>query len=63
MTDGLRLLLLHHLRDPLSPSQMELLERHLGQLASYAEKLVQLIQRMRAPAPTGARLKLKDSVR
>lgn len=60
MIDGLRLLLLHHLRDPLSPAQMELLERHLGQLASYAEKLVQLLQRMRAPAPTGARLKLKD---
>lgn len=62
MLEGVKLLLLHHLRDPLSPEQMELLDRHLGPLASYGEKLVQLLHRMRAEAANhGARLKLKDS--
>ena len=56
--EGLRLLLLHHLRDPLSPQQMELLERHVAHLASYAEKLVNLLHRMRLK--TQARLTLKD---
>ena len=58
MMEGLRLLLLHHLRDPLSPQQMELLERHVAHLASYAEKLVNLLHRMRLK--TQARLTLKD---
>jgi len=58
MMEGIRLLLLHHLRDPLSPQQMELLERHVAHLASYAEKLVNLLHRMRLK--TQARLTLKD---
>ena len=59
MMEGLRLLLLHHLKDPLNSGQVDLLERHLGQLASYAEKLVQLLHRTRAPE-IPASFKLKD---
>eukprot|EP00929_Paragymnodinium_shiwhaense_P000572 TRINITY_DN10081_c0_g1_i1.p1 TRINITY_DN10081_c0_g1~~TRINITY_DN10081_c0_g1_i1.p1 ORF type:complete len:473 (+),score=123.16 TRINITY_DN10081_c0_g1_i1:161-1579(+) len=47
LVDGLRALLLHHLRRSistssvdLSASQADLLEQHLGRLASYAQKIV-----------------------